>query len=365
MKKVLHYVAIMNRGGQETFVMNVFRTIDRKKISFDFLCMLDGKGDYDEEIIQLGGKIHHIQLSKRDSKLKQADNFVILYKFLKAHTEEYEAFHVHTQHAMDAVQCALAAKLAGIRKIIIHSHSTSTLFHNGAHKFFRPILRNLAITRFACSREAGIWLYGKERSFEVINNGVQIERFKYDLVIRDRVRNHNGWQGKVVVGHVGNFTYPKNHEFLIRIFNEIKKNIPSAILVMVGTGQLMEDTKRQVFDLEISEKVYFLGGRSDVNELLQGFDILVFPSRYEGLPVGLVEAQCAGLSCVISDVITSEIDITENVYRLSLQDSVDKWAQAVVSILSKNGRIDQSDKVHESGFDILTTTQILSDIYLN
>lgn len=336
MKKVLHYVALMNRAGQETFIMNVFRAIDKNVISFDFLCCLPGNGDYDEEIRTLGGEVYHITLSNKNSKLKQIDNFFILFNYLKSKKDKYVAFHIHTQHAMDGFKEALAAKLAGIPIVIVHSHSTSTLFHINAHKIFRRLLNRLPITKLACSELAGKWLYGDKGKFEVIRNGVDIEKYKYDARIRSTVRKENGWENKVVVGHVGSFTYPKNHEFIVDVFCSFLKIEPNAQLVLAGKGELIESVKEKCRMLGIYDHVAFLGTRSDVDRLDQAFDIMLFPSRYEGLPVVLVEAQCTGLPCLISDTITTEVDLTNLVKRLSITDDVvSVWADNMLKLISK------------------------------
>ncbi len=362
MKKVLHYVSIMNRGGQETFIMNVFHAINREHVLFDFLCTINQPGDYDVEINKLNGKIFHLNLGK--FKIEVIDRFLNLRKFLNLHKNEYGVFHVHTQHAMDGFLNATAAIKAGIPTVIVHSHSTNTLYHPIAHKIFRPLLRRLPVTKFACSDLAGKWLYGRQGEYKIICNGVDIKRFSFSNEIRQQIRRENKWDNHKVIGHVGSFSYPKNHEFIVKVFNEIAKKDSTAILVLIGIGEMINDVKKQVEELGISDKVQFLGKRSDVYKLDQGFDLFLFPSRYEGLPVVLVEAQCTGLKCLVSDTITSEIDVTENIYRESLINSPVIWADTAIKIMEENtSRRNMADVVTNAGYNIKDTAKILTEFY--
>ena len=362
-KKVLHYVSIMDRAGEETFIMNVFRTIDRSKIMFDFLVTQDREGEYDKEIKSLGGQVRHLNLITKGGSLKRLKNYFVLKNYLKPLHEEYTTFHIHTQHAMDAMLDAMAAKMAGFRTVIVHSHSTSTLHHVKAHYICRPILNYLPVVRFACSDKAGKWLFGENGKYEIINNGIVVESFLYNPDARERIRSKEDWGNRIVIGHVGSFGYPKNHSFLIDIFNSFLKIHPSAILAMVGKGEKMDEIKQKVINLGIDESVIFLGSRGDVNELYSAFDALLFPSHYEGLPVTLVEAQASDLPCLISDVITSETDINPNLCRMNLENEPKEWAKKLSEMIKSKGREDRSMEIAKSGFDIKSTAIRLSEIY--
>lgn len=362
MKKVLHHVAVMDRGGQETFIMNVFRNINRELIDFDFLCTLDKNGAYDKEIYGLGGKIYHVPSGF--NKIKIIDRSIGLYKFLVEHKGEYDVFHIHTQHAMDAYICAKIALFTGIKKVIVHSHSTSTVYHPKLHKLFRPLLNKLQIFRFACSDLAGEWLYGKNESFTVIKNGVDISRFSFSEKIRNIVRTDLKLENKHIVGHVGSFTYPKNHEFIIDIFSQLSMLDENAVLVLVGTGPGFDNIRLLVNERNIADKVLFLGSRSDVNYLDQAFDVFVFPSRYEGLPVVLVEAQCSGVPCLISDTITEEIDVTKQLFRENINNEPSLWANQILKLFNaKYCREEASEDVVRSGYDINNTVKELEKYY--
>ena len=363
MERVLHYVAIMNRAGEETFIMNVFRSIDRSRVLFDFLVTVDQEGDYDSEIKELGGRIRHLPRVEKGGPLKRIVNFMRLCRFLKPLKDEYAAFHIHTQHAMDATLDAMAAKLAGFRKVIVHSHSTSTQFHIKAHYIFRPILNNMRIYRFACSDLAGKWLYGEKGRFHIINNGIRTDDFLYSKQNRDRIRSEEGWGDHRVIGHVGSFTYPKNHAFLLEIFKAFLKYDGDAVLAMAGKGELMDQIREKAEELGIADNVRFLGSRGDVNALYSAFDALLFPSHYEGLPVTLVEAQASGLPCLISDVITKETDIIPELQRMSLEQSPGEWAEKLYEMACSGERKNMKEQIIRSGFDIKKTARKLLRAY--
>lgn len=360
--KILHYVSIMDRAGEETFIMNVFRSIDRSDIMFDFLVTADREGDYDKEIHALGGIVRHIQLLRK-GHLKRLQNFFLLKKYLVFLSGEYSTFHIHTQHAMDAVLDAMSAKLAGFRNIIVHSHSTNTLHHVKAHYLFRPLLNYFPIIRLACSAEAGKWLFGTNGKYEIIKNGIVTERYLFDENARTRIRKKEAWEGRPVIGHVGNFTYPKNHDFLLDIFAAFLQIQPDALLVLVGKGDLMDEVRNKTEKIGISDSVRFLGSRGDVNALYSAFDALVFPSRYEGLPVTLVEAQAADLPCLISDAISTEIDISQSLVRMSLKEDARKWAKCLAALLKCAGRGNMKASILKSGYDIGATVSRLTEIY--
>ena len=360
---VLHFVAIMNRGGQETFLMNVFRKIDRSVISFDFLCSIEESGDYDAEINSLGGKIHYVDYSKDQGKLKSLKNARRLFRWLKGHPE-YRIFHVHTHHAFDALLSAAAAKAAGVQKVIIHSHNSSALHHLTAHRVSKHLLNIMPVERFACSQEAGRWLFGKKQ-FRVILNGIVAEHFVFQPEIRETVRQEMGWNGQKIIGHVGRFNDQKNHMFLIRIFQELHKLDPGTRLVLIGRGGNEDAVKQYVQQNGLGDWVAFLGIRDDVERLYQGMDLFLLPSKFEGLPVVLVEAQAAALPCLISDVISEEIDITDYIHRASLDLTAEEWAQRAKELLDDTScRRNMQSQIALAGYDIVATAQELLQFYM-
>lgn len=363
MKKVLHYVTAMNRAGQETFIMNVFRNIDRQKVMFDFLVTSDEVGDYDKEIKALGGNIHHIKLNRFKGKYKQIDNFFLLKNKLKEFSGEYKVFHIHTQHAMDAFLSALAAKKAGIKKVVVHSHNANTIYSKKLHNIFKKGLHFLNIERFACGEEAGKWMFGKDM-YHIINNGIDVDEFKFDPISREKIRNQNGWSNDFIIGHIGRFNKQKNHEFIIEIFKQFSLKRPNSKLVLIGVGELEDDIKQLVKFEKLEKKVCFLGMRDDVNKLYSSMDTFILPSLFEGLPVVLVEAQAASLPVIMSDSITDEIKLSDEVKELPLTD-INEWVNTLVSI--NDGKSEREDKkllMRKSGYDIEGVAKKLQKFYL-
>ncbi len=362
--KVLHYVSIMDRGGEESFIMNVFRNIDREKLMFDFLCMLPEDGAYGPEIKEMGGHVWHADFDRRKDHLKTFDNAIVLRDFLKSHKGEFDAFHIHTQHAMDGVLSSWAAKKAGISKVVVHSHSVNTMFHRTAHKLCKPILRNMRIKRYACSDMAGKWLYG-DGEYEIVKSGVESTKYLFNKDIRENVRKENGWEEKIVIGHVGNFTQPKNHGFMVEIMAELSKIEPNAIMVFVGQGERMKDFQRQASDLGLQDRIVFMGPRNDANELYQGMDYFLFPSIFEGLGMALIEAQISGLHCLASSTVPRDTCISKDCIRYKdLSEGPKSWAIRIKEDLDYERR-DMSKEVKASDVDIRDVSRILSNYYLS
>lgn len=365
MKKVLHYVSSMNRGGEETFIMNVFRNIDRNKVNFGFLYTDNNIGAYGSEIKKLGGKVYPVRLNRIKGKIKQLDNFFLLREKLKSLSYEYDYFQIHTQHAMDAYLSSLAAFSAGFHNVIVHSHNTSTVYNIKTHQFFKRMLHTLKITRFACGIDAGKWMFGNDK-FEVINNGIELANFKFNSEIRKKVRMQMHWQNEEIIGTVGRLNVQKNQQFLIQAFKEYSLINSKARLVLIGVGELEKKLKKLVSNLGLEDKVYLLGARSDVNELYQGMDIFALPSLFEGLPVVLVEAQAADIPCVISNKITKEISILPNVYSLPIDRGTKIWSNEFDKILKEHDiRKDTSKILSQYGYNINNVAQKLQAFYLN
>ena len=359
-ERILHIIGRMNVGGAETFIMNVYRNIDREKVQFDFVVHTKEKCDYEDEIKALGGKIYRIeQLSKHPLKsMKQLRKIIIDNK------DVYRTIHRHTDSAIVFTDL-LIAKLAGIKNRYVHSHSDKTSKGSKIHRICRPILNILATRKFACGQQAGEWLFGKKQNFEIIQNGIDIEKYKFNKNIRDEVRKElNLKENDILIGHVGRFHRVKNHDFLIDIFYEVQKEI-NAKLVLVGTGELQDQIKEKVRKLGISDKVIFLGLRQDVNRIMQAMDIFLFPSLFEGLPLTLIEAQAAGLKILASDTITKKCNITGDITFISLEEDKDIWKRKILEILEHNERNIDVSELYKEGFDSKQTAKKLQNIYLN
>lgn len=216
---------------------------------------------------------------------------------------------------------------------------------------------------FACGDEAGRWMFNTD-NFEVLNNAIDTDLYTYSKEKADKIKKEFGIENKFVVGHVGRFNSQKNHEFLIDVFNEVQKIKEDSVMMLVGDGDLRPEIEQKVRDLGLSDKVIFTGVRSDVNDLMQGMDVFLFPSLYEGLPVTMVEAQASGLKCIISDKVPLECKMTENVLVVKLKESPQKWAQEVLKY-EKYERQNTKEEIVKANFDIKANAKYLQEFYLN
>lgn len=364
MVKVMHAVSIMNRAGQETFIMNMYRNINRNKIQFGFQCSVSGEGDFDDEIRRLGGKIYHLEENKCQIPfLKYLNEIRIQYRFFKKHNE-YSVYHIHTYHAFNAWLSIVGAKMAGVQKVVLHSHNTFGM-HPQLHKIFRTFLKYMKIERLACSKKAAEWMYGEKEvsRVKVINNGIDTESFVFQQEEREKKRKELGLEKKTIIGHIGRFMPQKNHEFIIDIFSEISKKDENAVLLLIGEGELLAEIKDQVESKNLTGKVYFLGVRSDIQELLWAMDLFLFPSVYEGLGIVVVEAQAAGLPVLTSTTLPEETKITNNIQYMSLNDLPSTWAEQAL-IMSKLGHDNTLDDLKKANYDMKQNIDVMLNVYL-
>lgn len=338
-RRILHMVGKMDMGGQETFIMNLYRNINRQKIQFDFIVNTKQEGYYDKEIESLGGKIYHItSLSK---------NPIAHCRELKdiLSNDEYDIIHRHTCSSIVAIDL-LVAKFAKVNNRIVHSHANKTEKFPLFNYLFRPILNFVSTQRLACSREAACHLFGKKKGkkAEVIVNAIDTEKYKFNPDIRLKLRKEYESEKKLVIGHVGRLEPAKNHKFLIDVFCDYNQKNKDAVLWLIGSGSLEEELKEQVKLKEIEDKVKFLGTKNNIEELLMAMDVFVFPSIYEGLGIALIEAQCSGLECLASSNIQDEAIITDRVKRIDIDDSK-KWIEALDKIEINDRQIVYNDEI--------------------
>lgn len=358
--RVLQVVTYMGRGGLETMLMNYYRKIDREKIQFDFLVHRDFETDYDEEIQRLGGRIYRLSRLNPVSKvyLDQLDSF------FKEH-REYRIVHSHLD-CMAGIPLKYAKK-NGVPVRIAHAHNSNQTKDKKylLKLLYKRMIPKYATDFYACSEAAGKWMFGGH-DFSVLNNAIDAKKYSYDPEMAIKVRDELKIpEEAVVVGHVGRFDPPKNHEMIVKIFAEVLKRVSDAKLLLVGGGELQHTVQRQVISLGIQEHVIFTGIRSDVCDLLQAMDVFLFPSLYEGLPVSIIEAQAAGLPCIISDKVPIECKKTDLVQQMNLSESCGSWAEKVITAAKQNKRRDTSEEIKKAGFDVCENARQLEEFYLD
>lgn len=335
MKRLLCIVGGMNVGGAETFLMKVFRRLDKTKYSMDFAVAEKGKCAYDDEIESLGGKIHRIT-PKSESFSK---NFSEIKKLVR--DEKYDYVLRTSQHSLSALEL-FAAKLGGARTRVFRSSNSDTGVAGKKsvilHKLCKFMPRNFANVRIAPSTEAADFMYGKgsvaKGKANLLNNGIDTDIFRYSEQDRQDIRRELSIENDLVFVHIGRFNYQKNHKFLLDIFAEIVKQRPCAKLLLVGKGELEEDIRTKIEKLNLSGNVIITGVRSDVPAILSAADAFIMPSFFEGMPNTIIEAQATGLPCIISDSITKEANITGLVKYLPLSNSAEQWANECLAAVA-------------------------------
>ena len=323
-------------GGLEAFVMNYYRVLVHMDIQFDFVCMYD-KIAYEEEIRKLGGRIYYIPNVKKNYQgyIKE------LKKILKE--TKYDAVHVNMLSAANIVPLRVAHTMK-VPKIIAHSHSSSCpgLIRKIMDNWNRPKIAKYATDRIACGEMAGRWLFG-DKAFQsgqvtLINNAIQAEKFSFSEKDRDSLRKELGWENKTVIGHVGRFDIPKNHDRMLDIFQQIVSEKKDVMLCLVGPKEgLYKEIKEKTVQKGLEDKVYFAGKQENIRRYLSAMDVFLFPSVFEGVPFALIEAQANGLACVMSEAVSEEaVVFPERVRRLSLDRNNIQWAAAVMAMSSMN-----------------------------
>lgn len=357
--RVLNIFMVLDRGGAETFVMNVYRHIDRSKLQFDFLVHGDKVGAYEEEIKNLGGKIF---------RLPSMTHFFAYKKAIKQFFDEHPEYTIIHSHASELGWLIFReAHKRNIPYRICHAHNSpkGITIKTPIRFIFKTGIKRHSNVYFACGKEAGIWQFGKQTAFTIINNGISVNDFRFNKETREKTRSELGIDEKLVVGHVGRFERQKNHNHLIEVFDCIAKKT-DATLLLIGEGSLRYEIEKKVKDKGLSDRVIFLGMQQNVSKYLNAMDAFIFPSLFEGLPVTLIEAQTNGLTCYISDSISTEVKVTDLVHLCSLLDSPQKWADLVVNGVSDlDNRNMYSKEVSACGYDISNTASYLQDYYLN
>lgn len=360
--RVLHVITKMDRAGIETLLMNIYRKIDRNKIQFDFLVHSESKGHYDDEIIDLGGKIYCLNklVPFRTYKYKKD-----LKDFFCAH-KEYQIVHSHLNTFSKYV--VKAAKDVGVPVKIAHSHIS---FPGYSLKSFYKLTSRININRyadykFACSEEAARWVFGTSDKVKIFPNAIDSATFKFDLDVRQRVREELGADlDTLIIGNVGRLTDQKNHSFLIDIFSYVNKKNSNSMLVLLGEGELESFIRNKSEELNISDNIKLLGVRHNVNDYLHAMDVFLFPSKFEGLGIVAIEAQASGLKTLASTKVPKETNVTPLIEYLSLDDSISIWGDRVLDANLKYDRRDMTDNIVREGYDIKENVIWLQNFYLN
>lgn len=354
MKRLLCIISNMNAGGAETFLMKVYRKMDRAKYQIDFCINTPEECFYSQEIRDLGGKIYYIPPKSENPKEFKRQLTALIKR------ENYAYVLRMVSNAVGFMDLKIAKK-AGAKVCSVRSCNSSSGKSIGvkiAHRVGRTLYGRYVDVKIAPSDLAAMHTFGKKAvergQVNMLNNAVDLSVFHYDGEARNRLREGFGVENRTVIGHVGRFMTQKNHGFLLDVFQEIHKQEENAVLLLVGgSGDLESQIRQKVVDLGLEQSVIFTGIRSDVPHLLSAMDVFVMPSLFEGMPNTVIEAQATGLPCVIADTITREANITGLVEYLPLENPA-AWAERALLAVRAERKDTRQDFI-DNRYDIETT----------
>ena len=367
--RILHILGNTQLGGAESRIMDLYRHMDRSVVQFDFVVHSKEEGYFNEEIRKLGGRIFRVP---RFRVLNYFSYCRAWKKLLQEHRDAdgRSEFHMIQGHMTSTAAIYLPiARKCGIETTIAHARSAGV--DKGLKgiltRFLRRNLSKKADYLFTCSELAGISVFGKKAVKQgrtrFLPNAIDCQKFAPDPLVREKIRRELGIENCYVIGHVGRFHYAKNHEYLLRVFAElVKRKTRDYVLLLLGEGSGMEDIRVLSRELGIEDKVYFLGNKSNVNDYYQAMDYFVYPSRFEGMPGTIVEAQTAGLRCLMSDTICKEVIATDLVTTRSISEDPGLWADEIEQHLQYQ-RSSRVDEMKELGFDVHGQAVLMTDFY--
>ena len=359
--KVLIFSLSENIGGVEILLRNLYPHFDKENMEFHFVTTYKHPV-YKEELEQAGAYIH-----KLPSQNLPFGYYCALKKLIKKYN--FDVIHVNKNSSADITPFVLGHKY-NIPVIIAHSHNTKSSVGKIAdivHMINRKKMDRYMTHAFASSEEAAEWMFSKKycqtHSVPILKNGIDISQFTYNEFKRDEIRKRLSLSGKFVVGHIGQFIQRKNHQFLIDIFKEIHKIKPNSVLLLVGSREEMATIQQKAQKEGLFDSVMFMGSQNNINEYYQAMDAFVLPSFAENLPVVGIEAQAAGLPVFVSNTVDAELEITNNIKWLSLEQPAEIWANIIVNTCDCLVREDKSEELKNAGYDISITAEVLEKIY--
>ena len=379
--RVLHVLGNTNLGGAESRIMDLYRHTDRNRVQFDFLVHSGEEGFFEKEIRELGGRIFRVPRFR-------IYNYFSYRKALKEFFQKHHEFALVQGHMTSTAAIYLPiAKKAGVKKTAAHARSAGVDkgLKGTMTRFLRRNLADKADYLFTCSELAGISVYGEKAVREgktiFIPNAIDCAGFTFDSEKRKKLREELGLADALIIGHVGRFHYAKNHEYLLRVFAELCRMSAGAggstaetgadqkyHLILLGEGPLMEDTRKLAEELGVVDRVHFLGNHKNIADYYQAMDYFVYPSRYEGMPGTIVEAQASGLPCLMSDTICREVIATELVETMSIEEEPKAWAEGlqrrIDALVSKQeNREKYAAKMAAAGFDVQAQAERMMRFY--
>lgn len=361
--RILHVLGNTNLGGAESRTMDLYRHMNREKVQFDFLVHTGQEGYFDKEIRELGGQIYRVPRFR-------VYNYFSYVKALKNFFREHSDFRAVQGHMTSTAAIYLPiAKRAGIPITIAHARSAGV--DKGIKGLVTRWLRHRLPDRtdymFTCSRLAGISVFGTKAVEDgrtvFMPNAIDCKKFDYAPGVRQKIREELGFSDKYVIGHVGRFHYAKNHEYLIRVFAVLcQRGRKDYALLLLGEGRKMGEAERLAKELKIEDRIFFAGNKNNVYDYYQAMDYFVYPSRYEGLPGTILEAQVSGLRCLMSDRICEEVVVTELVHTMGIEEEPESWADYIEET-EDYIRTSHLEEISRAGFDVEAQAEKMLKFY--
>lgn len=358
--KVVYYIYGLNVGGAETFIYNFLKNINFDR--YDIAFIVQSINNNNENLLTMCREKRipiYVITSYYHNPIQ---SYFELDNIMKKIEPDIIHIHANSLANISPIKCAEKHRI----KVVLHSHSSK---NNGmfwvkcVHCVNRLLIEKKHIVRIACSKIAGEWMYGKN-SFIIINNAINIKDYQFNMKLRKKIRHFYGIENKRVIGHVGRFVDAKNHPFILKVFAKYRERNKDAVLMLVGYGDGRDKILELIQKYDIEKSVILIENSSTVNELYSAFDCIFFPSKYEGLPFVLIEAQAAGLPVVASDQVTPEVNVSGAIQYLSLQDSLDAWVDALDdAYVNDTDRYKIGEKMQESAYNAAKMTKELEKMY--
>ncbi len=361
--KILHVGMSSNLGGIEKYLINVYRNIDHTQFQLDYLAFKGEKICFLDELLEKSNIYY--TTSRKKNYVKYLND---LKRFFKSSNYDYIHFHLMEFSCFERI---IYAKKYTKSKIILHSHIANHKISSIKTKLLSEIgelkIRKKDVyLKVACSKNAGEYMFKKfkHKTFDVLNNGINVDEFKFSEIDRLMIRKKLKIEDKFVVGNVGRLVEQKNHKFLLEIFKEILEIKSNSVLLLIGKGKLKEKLMEKANNLNIQDNIVYVENTDKINEYMSAMDVFVFPSLFEGLGIVLIEAQSSGLKCFISDTLPEEVNVSEYVFRISLNEPAGLWAQNIMKEdTCIDNRIKLNAKIKNSDFDIIKSVKKLEKYY--
>ncbi|WP_156021850.1 glycosyltransferase [Streptococcus ruminantium] len=369
MKKILQIgCENFGRGGRSVIIYNLTEYLSERYI-IDFLStnkIVDRR--YIQKLEKRNGIILEYIPKYKNRILKEAHRFFSIARMILG---SYDIVHINADDAWEALKSAFIARSVGIKKIIIHAHNANvsskvTLLKKIILYLSQRYINSSNVKKIACSNEAAQYMFGTNQNVTIIENGIDLEKYRFVQTSRQEKRDELEIGDEYVIGTIGRISMQKNPKFVLDIIDSLKRTLTNFKFIWIGDGELSEIIKKEAVDRGLDSYIKFLGSRSDIPELLMAMDVFILPSFYEGFGIVNLEAQASGLACFVSATIPQNVKVNPNFYFLDLEAGAEFWADKIVADLCRNRLTLKSfEKFIEKGFDIQSSVTKLDNIYKN